>query len=265
MGERGDGMDHNLRERFFSDETLYGLLVKMPSSAIVEMGAKTGFDLVVIDCEHGAGETSELEHHIRAADSCGIPTLIRVGSQSEIEVLRALDAGGSGIIVPHVISAKQATKMVESVYYPPIGKRGLATSTRAGCHTLISVEEHINKTMRNITVILQIEDKEALEVLDSIASVQNVDMLFIGVNDLSLSLGYPGQYNHPVVIKAVEKIVETTKEYDHLQLGVIAQNVEEAKVWRDRGAKLIIFPSTYLFAQKLFQVVETVKKEMNSQ
>ncbi|SHF01614.1 4-hydroxy-2-oxoheptanedioate aldolase [Seinonella peptonophila] len=252
-------MTGNVRARLGLGETLYGLLVKMPSQAIIEMCAKAGFDLTVIDCEHGAGETNELEHHIRAAESFGIPAFVRIGSHSSIETLRALDAGASGIIVPHVVSKEDAVKAVQSVYYPPVGKRGLATSTRAGGHTLVDIQEHIKGAEQNITVILQIEDGEAISVLNEISNVNHVHMLFIGINDLSLSLGYPGQSDHPVVLSAVEKIIATIKQSDHLLLGAIAQNEQEARFWKEKGAKMILFPSTYLFAQKLLQLVDVLK------
>src|SRR5262245_35125759 len=104
----------------------------MPAPATLELAGHTGFDFALIDTEHGIADGQQLEHHLRAADSAGLDCVVRVGANDSTEILRALDAGARGVVVPHVTTAAEAAAAVRAAHYPPIGKRGLALSTRAG-------------------------------------------------------------------------------------------------------------------------------------
>jgi 4-hydroxy-2-oxoheptanedioate aldolase len=104
----------SLRQRLLGGETLYGLVIKPPAPALVEMCAAAGFDFAFIDGEHGSGETLEWEHHVRAAESFGMPAVIRVGSHQPAEILGALDIGAVGIIVPHVNTKLEAEAIVRA-------------------------------------------------------------------------------------------------------------------------------------------------------
>ena len=123
---------------------LLGLIVKMPAASTVELAGHAGFDYVLIDTEHGPGEMIELEHHIRAADSAGIGVLVRVCDAQSPDILRALDAGAHGIVVPHVTSPHGVERAAALTRYPPQGRRSLALSTRAGRHGTRAMEEHLD-------------------------------------------------------------------------------------------------------------------------
>jgi 4-hydroxy-2-oxoheptanedioate aldolase len=200
--------ERQLAARLGAKETLCGLLVKMPSPATVELAGHCGFDFVVLDTEHGAADTGDLEHHVRAADSVGVPLLVRIGSSEPVETLRALDAGATGIVVPHVNSAAEARDVVRAAHYPPMGTRGFAVSTRAGHHGRRTVAEHARVALEETVVVVQVEDAKALGHVAEIASVERVDAIFLGPNDLSVSLGRPGELSHPEVAAAVDGIVK---------------------------------------------------------
>ena len=110
-----------------------------------------------------AGETLALEHHVRAAESFDMPAVGRVGSHQPGEILRALDVGAARIVVPHV--------------NPPIGRRGPATTTRAGRHAFSNLKEHLRSAQENKLIAVQVEDPEALENLEGIASVLYIDCI----------------------------------------------------------------------------------------
>jgi 4-hydroxy-2-oxoheptanedioate aldolase len=239
--------------------TVYGLLTKMPGPAIVELGGHAGFDLVVIDTEHGAAGSEDLEHHLRAADSAGVEAIVRVGAPEPIETLRALDAGASGVIVPHVNDAAAAEAAVRAAHYPPVGERGLAVSTRAGHHGLSPVDEYVERALEDTLVVVQVEHAEALDNVHEIASSKRVDAVFLGPSDLSISLGHPGDTTHPDVAAAIDRVVEGVVGAGGAALCVLAGSEEEARSWEAKGARMVLFSASALLGGRLKQVLSELK------
>jgi 4-hydroxy-2-oxoheptanedioate aldolase len=246
------GFRHRLRG---SEDVLYGLIVKMPAPATLELAAYTGFDFALIDTEHGLADGRELEHHLRAADAAGLDCLVRVGGYRGAEVLRALDSGAAGVVVPHVRSAVEAGAAVRSAHYPPVGNRGLATSTRAGKHGTALLSEHVAAAFESTVVIAQVEDGGALEHVVSIASTPNLDGVFIGPTDLSVSLGLPGEFDHPRVLEAIDRCTTGVRHADNAKLCALAGSVSEADEWKRRGARVIFFGAASLLAETLESLV----------
>lgn len=253
--------DEKLARRLRTGETLYGLLTKMPNPATVELAGHVGFDLVVIDTEHGSADADALEHHLRAADAADIEALVRVGTMEPIEALRALDAGAKGIIFPHVNDAETARSAVHTAHYPPLGKRGLAVSTRAGSHGASSTAMHIEDALENTLVVVQVEHAEALNHVLAIASTEHVDAVFLGPSDLSLSLGHPGNLSHPKVIAAIDQVARTVVEVDGVALCVLAGSEREARVWEERGARLVLFSATALMGERFRWIVSQLRPD----
>jgi 4-hydroxy-2-oxoheptanedioate aldolase len=249
----------SLRQRVMYGDTVYGLVIKAPAPAIIEMCAAAGFDFAIIDTEHGSGDITEVEHHIRAAESFGMPALVRVGVNEPIEILRALDSGAAGIIVPHVKTKREAQRVVAAAHYPPIGRRGLATTTRAGRHAFRQVKEHLAEAAENTLVIVQIEDPEGVERAQEIAAVPYIDMLFIGPTDLALSLGYPGDNDHPRVVEAIDQVRKAVAGHHKLGLAAFARDAADALSWHDRGASFIALTATTLIAQKFGEVTDQLR------
>jgi hypothetical protein len=161
---------------------------------------------------------------------------VRVGSHHATEVLRALDIGAQGIIVPHVNTQAEAEAIVRAAHYPPIGRRGLATTTRAGQHAFSNLKEHLSSTGQHTLIAVQVEDPEGIEHVDAIASVPHIDCVFIGPTDLSLGLGYPGENDHPAVIEAFARIHRAVNSKPHVKLGTFARDSNDANRWTKQGA-----------------------------
>jgi 4-hydroxy-2-oxoheptanedioate aldolase len=225
-------------ERLRAGERLTGMFVKAPAAAQVELTGAHGYDYVVIDTEHGAGGGAVLEDHLRAADAGGVAALVRVPGPAPEYALSALDAGATGIIVPHVITARDAEAAVQAAHYPPLGRRGLALSTRAARYGTVALDEHLRHAEQTTLVIVQIEDAPALAHATDIATVPGVDAILVGVSDLSLSLGHPGQASHPVVIAAIATIVAAARAAGRPLMAVLGDPAE-APQWRARGASAL--------------------------
>jgi 4-hydroxy-2-oxoheptanedioate aldolase len=177
----------SLRARLEAGEDLVGGLVRMPAEELVEMLAVAGHDFVLVDCEHGSADLGALRHHVTAAESFGLPVLVRYGGDSPF-LLRALDLGVQGVVAPHVDSVADAERLVRDVRYPPHGDRGFATYSRAGRYGERDRDEHL-RAAAGVLVIAMIESPAAVEAAAAITAVPGIDGYLIGTADLGASRG----------------------------------------------------------------------------
>jgi len=235
-----------------------GLIVKMPAASTVELAGHAGFDFVLVDTEHGPNDMTELEHHIRAADGVGIRSLVRVSDAQTSDILRALDAGAHGIVVPHVKSPSDVRRAAALTRYPPGGRRSVALSTRAAHHGTRPIDEHLAAAHRDVVLIAQLEDAEALDQMPAILATDGLAGVFIGPADLSASLGWPGQLAHPVVSGAVDRIAAAVLQEPHLALCALAADEDEARRWIARGATLVLLNAPTLMAGRLIAIADAL-------
>ena len=233
---------------------LLGMFVGLPAPSLIEMCGHAGLDFVVIDNEHGPAGGETTEHMIRAARSAGIVPVVRT---NESDILRVLDMGASAIQVPQVDSAEQAKRIVAAAKYPPAGSRGAAFSTRAAGYGFFGGPEHVADSNQGIAVIVMAETGVAMDNIDEIASVPGVDAVFFGPNDLSFSLGHPGQMQHPAVREAIEHGVARTLAAG-IAPGVLAPGCEEFQRWAAKGARYLPMTITGVIGQALRKAVQDV-------
>jgi 4-hydroxy-2-oxoheptanedioate aldolase len=248
-----------LKARIARKETLYGIFVMVPSPAVVEMCGYNGFDYVILDAEHGAAGTETLEHQLRAADASGIPAIVRVGNRAPDNILRVLDAGACGILVPHVTTPEDAGAIVRAAHFPPHGIRGLATTSRAGRHGLMSAADYIKAARGETVVIVQIEDRAALENVGAIAATPDLDAVFIGPADLATSLGFPGQPAHPEVVAAIEHVRQQVALARKPALANFARTEADAISLARQGYNMICLSTTAIFSRRLADLVAALK------
>jgi 4-hydroxy-2-oxoheptanedioate aldolase len=245
-----------LAERIVARDPLRLLIVKMPCEPQIEIASAVGFDGVIVDTEHGPSGGLELERHIRAADAARIPALVRVPGTDPAAILAALDAGAIGIVVPHIRTAADANAAVDAARYPPEGHRGLALSTRAARFGTRTTQEHLTNAALDTIVIVQIEDGEAVPRADEILRVKGVNAVLIGVTDLSISLGHPGNPSHPNVTAAVTGILETARSAV-MPTATVVRTRDEAETWHRSGGTIAIFIATELTAQTFSAVTRS--------
>jgi 2-dehydro-3-deoxyglucarate aldolase len=164
--------------------------------------------------EHSAITLSQAQNLIQVIELCGVSPLVRVGHNQPNLIKRVMDAGAHGVIVPMVNSKAEAEQAVASVKYPPTGFRGvgLARAQKYGAN----FENYKNWNQDKSVVIVQVEHIKAVENLEEILDVPGVDGFIVGPYDLSGSLGVPGQFDHPEVIKALQRVKTITKEKNAL-------------------------------------------------
>jgi len=191
-----------------------GSWITLNNSSIAEIMADAGFDWLCIDLEHTMIDYNEAQHIITAIQSKGLKAFVRVGENNSRIIKRVLDAGANGIIVPMVNTKKDALNAVNSVKYPPNGKRGVGLSRAQGYG--FDFEKYRDKTSKKIKLIVQIEHIEAINNLKEIIETDGIDGTFIGPYDLSGSLGKPGEYNNLNVKKAIKKYESIVFNYDKI-------------------------------------------------
>jgi 4-hydroxy-2-oxoheptanedioate aldolase len=244
-----------LAARLRSRDPLAGLLVVMPGLALVEMAALASFDFVLLDAEHGPGDALALGHHLLAGDAAGIPTVVRTPGSEESFILGALDAGAAGIVVPHVVDRAGAEAIVAAAHYPPRGHRGISLATRAGRFGARSLGDHLRHAAHETCVFPMIEDAEAVDRAGEILSVAGVNGVVVGTSDLSLSLGHPGDFEHPEVAGAIDSALESARAAG-VPAFAPAGNVDQARRWRRRGAQGVVFNSPALMLRAFRDAAE---------
>lgn len=185
-------------------KTSFGTWLTIPHPSVGELAARAGFDWAVVDLEHTAIELQTAAEMIRVIDLSGARPLVRVGDHNPNTIKRVMDAGSHGIIASTVNTPEQAESIVKAVKYPPVGHRGVGLSRAQGYGD--SFEEHYEWLNTQSIVFVQIEHILAVENLKEILAVPGVDGFFIGPYDLSASLGVPGQFNHPRMLDALERV-----------------------------------------------------------
>jgi 4-hydroxy-2-oxoheptanedioate aldolase len=192
----------SLRDRVRAKEPLLGCFVTWPSAGVVELAAMGGFDFVVLDCEHGFFSIESVEKMVRAADTAGIPAIVRAPSASSDQVGRYLDAGAAGTLFPRIDGAGGARGAIANVKFAPEGHRGLG-GVRANSYGGAPLDRFVTEQNAQTLVAVQIETPGALAELEAIAALPGADVLFVGPNDLSQALGIPGSYEDPRFREAV--------------------------------------------------------------
>jgi 4-hydroxy-2-oxoheptanedioate aldolase len=203
----------------------------------VEVMGYAGLDFVLLDMEHGPLSYETIEHMVLAAERVGIAPVARVEAITESAIIRPLDKGAAGLLVPHVDSRAMAEDVVRFARYAPEGERGMDVLSRAAQYGHLPKNEYLRKA-NEATLILQIEGAEGIRNLDEILAVPGAEVIFVGPYDLSQSLGYPGQIDHPEVVQAVERIVATVRKAGR-HVGIYADSPATARKWIDLGVQFV--------------------------
>lgn len=228
----------SLKQRLADGDPLLGPLLRMPNEMLVELTGLVGMDFVVLDTEHGPSDQIPLGQHLTAAAAAGIPALVRVGQLSEI--LRVLDLGAAGIIVPHVSTVEQAEQAVRAANYPPRGDRGFATYSRAGRLGLADAAEHLRIAAGNTAVVVMIEDADGVAAAEQIAAVPGVDGLFVGPADLAVALGRPGEQGGPEVQHSIRSVHDGARRAGKAVISITA-DAASARAQFAAGATMVIY------------------------
>ncbi len=255
-------LNNKVKKKLRNNQVTIGSWITLAHLSIPEIMASAGFDWLTIDMEHSVISMDDAQTLISAIESKGIVPLVRVSENSPNLIKHAMDAGAYGVIVPMVNSAEDAERAVHSVKYPPLGSRGVGLARAQKYGT--GFEDYVKKLNKNSIVIVQVEHINSVNNLEEIIATDGVDGCIIGPYDLSGSLGVPGQFDHPDMIEAINRVENICKEKNFpLGFHVIPadNNLVTEKV--NRGYTFIAFSIDFMFlGSKCRDEMESLRNDL---
>jgi 4-hydroxy-2-oxoheptanedioate aldolase len=247
----------NLKAKLKTKPELFGTFVQIPSPAVVELAGYAGFDFVIIDFEHGPLGIETATNMVRAANASKASPVIRVAKNDAFLIGQALDIGAEGILVPQITNYAAAIQAIKATRYGADGIRGACPCVRSAKYAGTDAS-YFTKANEDVVRILLLEGKEAIDDISQLVTIPNIDVLMMGVWDLSSSLGIPGQVDSPLVLDKIEIIMKEAKTRG-VDLGTLWLDSTEAKKWAGRGIKFLPTVDTTLIIEHWRQVVEHIR------
>lgn len=254
----------DLREMMRQGKACVGIFAVTASPAIVEAIGYSGLDFVIIDCEHAALSSwgTDLEECVRAAYAADITPLVRVTENDKGMILKALNSGAKGVVVPHTNTKDDAERLVRAARFAPEGRRSSAPPVRAARYGFTPFPEFWKQQNKENLIIPIIEEKEAVQNLASILEVKGLDVIFYGPFDLSMTMGLDGVTDHPTIWKGLDETVRLCKAKG-LPVANLCWDIPSAAESIKRGALMIALSvDMVIFRQGLQALTAEVEKEL---
>jgi len=228
---------HFIKEQVLSGRFMAGAWCNLASSLTTEMAARAGFDWILIDQEHGPGDSLSLLGQIQAVGTYPSAPIVRIAWNEMPRFKQALDLGAAGIMIPYIETADDAARAVSYLRYPPQGVRGVASSPRAtGFGT--NFDDYFAAANRKLLTVTQIETARAVQNAPQIAAVDGVDVLFVGPMDLSLSVGLPGRFEDPEYRAILAKVAATARDAGKAA-GILLPSVQLLEMVYEMGYRFV--------------------------
>jgi len=251
--------ENKLKQILQQGKVVFGVTVQISSETLVEIIGYAGFDFVFIDTEHGQIDLQSAGRLIRVADSVGMTPLVRVMKNDAAEILKALDLGAKGIIVPHISTKEDAQLAVRACKYGP-GGRGSCPLVRANRYGLDDWPQYQDAANRNTMFIALIENVAAVENIDEILTVDGIDAVFIGAFDMSVDAGCKGNVQSPKIQRCIQTIIDACNKKS-IPVMHTTTNGPDIKAWVDKGVRIIVQGSdSRIFGRACAEIIKSVEQ-----
>lgn len=232
-------MKNNIKERLKRGDAILGTMVTtFDSPELPKILKVCGFDLFVVDCEHGYFDYSTVGNICAMAREVGIPAIVRIPEARREIVLKYMEMGATGLLLPNTDTVEQAQALVEYSKYFPMGNRGVSLMrAHSGFEKIDSATDYMKQSNDENILMIQVESPKSVENLEKILSVEGIDAAFVGPNDLSQSMGIMGQTDNPKFIEAVDHVISTAKAKGKYS-GIHMMSVPALQPWIDKGMTL---------------------------
>ena len=229
---------NKLKQDLLNGKPVLGTWSVIPSASAANIIGLSGFDFIIIDMEHGPGSFETAEDMVRACEVSGCTPLLRVPHNDESLILRGLEIGSHGIVVPNINNKLGAESAIKAIKYHPEGQRGFSPFTRSGGYTAKGADTLASRLNEQTLSVLLVEGTDGIKDLDNILDVPGIDVIYLGTYDLSQSIGFPGQTQHPEVMRLLKQCTKLIRE-NGKAVGCLAQSLDDLEHWLDIGIQFI--------------------------
>ncbi|MDD3967311.1 MAG: aldolase/citrate lyase family protein [Proteiniphilum sp.] len=186
--------------------------LNLSGGEVAEIAAMAGFDCIWVDREHVVQDWSEIKYQNWATKAQDADLMVRVARGSYSELIKPLELDAAGILVPHIMSLKDAKEVIHYTRFHPVGRRPIDGGNADGSYTNLCFNAYLDQANRQRFVALQIEDPEPLDQLNAIAALDGFDILFFGPADFSQGIGAPGEWDHPLLLETRKRVAEAAQQ-----------------------------------------------------
>ncbi len=220
-----------------------GLFLNAHSPTVAEQLAHSGYDWLLVDTQHGPMDREKLSTMLCAISSGGAKSMVRVaGYHDRGGIQQALDLGADGVLIPYINTAAEARQAVSCALYPTVGTRSVYFPQRST--NKAGLLGYVGNANKNIIVALQVETASCIQNMEEIAAVPGVDILFLGQNDLCMSMGlyekyeFPHMYTSPELNAATATLVEQARK-NNVILGLFLFGTSRVAEFLEKGFTFI--------------------------
>jgi 2-keto-3-deoxy-L-rhamnonate aldolase RhmA len=238
-GERMGSMKRRLK----AGELLLGTMIsEVRNPNVAHLLARAGFEFLIVDNEHGTYSSETVSAIVAAARGAGVEIIVRIPEIRREAILKPLDSGAAGLLVPQVDTVEQAREVVRHAKYPPEGRRGAALRRAHSRYDHVDAAEYLARANEETLIAVQAETPEAIDNAEAIAAVAGIDCVFVGPFDLSVALEIPGQLQHPRQVAAIEAVVQACRKQGKAA-GILMFEAAALADWIARGMRFVAYSS----------------------
>jgi 2-keto-3-deoxy-L-rhamnonate aldolase RhmA len=237
----------NLKERLKKGESLVGtMVIALESPEMAKILKVSGFDFFIVDAEHGSFDYGAMAGILTVAREAGITPMVRIPEARREVVLKVMEMGARGILLPNAETVEQAKALVEYSKYYPLGNRGVSLFRPAtGFEKVGNAVEYMRERNEENILMVQIESPKGVQNVERMLNVEGIDAAFIGPNDLSQTMGIMGQTSHPDFIAAVDRVIEAARQRKKFS-GVHMMSADALLPWIKKGMTLNLWSNEVL-------------------
>jgi 2-keto-3-deoxy-L-rhamnonate aldolase RhmA len=252
--------DNPVKRKLARGEPVFGpMILDFINPGLAQIVANAGADFIMYDQEAGCLDTGGLKNQLALCRGLGLVPLVNPAWDDYHPLVRPLDMGAMGLMTPVVQTKEQAERIAKLTHYPPRGARGVAFGIAHDDYDLGAIAPKIRAADARILNIVKIETKKGVENVDAIMAVPGIDVAFIGHMDLSVSLGVPGKFDHPVYRAAEAKILRACRKHGKAA-GCMAMDAKAGKRRLKQGFRFIVTATdVFLLSTALGGMIDELK------
>lgn len=225
-------MDNKLLNKLNNNEQVLGTFVEINGRGLIESLAHAGLDFCIIDAEHSPITSESIETHVQTSLNHGLTAFVRIPEISRTSILKSLDSGAQGLIIPFIETVDQVKEIINLAKFSPLGNRGYCPTINTHFESLgLTYMEECNQTQ---LILPQCETLGAYQAIDEIVCLEGVDGIFVGPLDLSIALGVPFDLESNILKEAILKILKSCKEAHKLSF-IFAGNMKKTQEYKSLG------------------------------